>query len=692
VVTFSARRYPQVDFDLYIPLLSLPGLYRTSLNNIPGRAPYLVPPAIAVPPWTSGTEKPTGLRVGIVWSGSATDPRRACPMEHLGSLFDLKDVHFFSLQKDLSEQSLNRLSKHANVTLWGDRLKDFSDTAAAMSWLDLVISVDTAAAHLAGAMGIPVWILLPMAADWRWLINRDDSPWYPSARLFRLKEPGDWQELIRIVRKALEHRAAAHTAFNFGCASHHAGSLDDAISAYAQAISLAPDLEAAHRNLALGYFQKGELHKAAGCYERSLQLRPDSPDVLSNLGAAYQQMQQADRAQDCYVKALEVDPGHVAARYNLGNTCLEQGKLEVAADQYRRVLDIDPTHISSLCNLGRTLHRLGQIEASLAIYARALKISPEHPEVRFNRAIALLLEGRWAEGWPDYEFRFKCHNRRHIYPHQIPGRRWEGQPFNGKTLLVHGEQGLGDALQFARFLPMVKQLGGRVVLETHRPLLSLFKCLEGVDAVIELSAQHPPRLDFDLYMPLCSLPGIFNTTPNNLPDCVPYLFARKDRFKQWSSRLSSKGPNVGLVWSGSNTYPERSCSLHDLTPLLEIETINWIGLQKGLGSDPDDMPRLPSGQPLTNWGPDFHNFSDTAEAIASLDLIISIDTSVAHLAGAMGKPVWLLLPKVPDWRWLLRSSHTPWYATMRLFRQVQSGDWHPVVQAMASKLAETGFR
>jgi tetratricopeptide (TPR) repeat protein len=691
VVPFNVLRHPQVAFDLYAPLLSLPALYRTTLSNLPGPVPYLHADTRKILLWRSNTEKPASLRIGIVWSGSATDPQRACPINHLSSLFSIKDVHFFSLQKDLSEQSLNILSGYANVTHWGDRLNDFSDTAAAMTRLDLVISVDTAAAHLAGAMGIPVWILLPAVADWRWLINCEDSPWYPSARLFRHKKANDWPELIQTVRNELERLAAVHTVFNQGCADHQAGRLDDAIGAYAQTISLAPDLEAAHRNLALSYFQKGELSKAAGYYERSLQLKPDSPDVLSNLGAIYQQIQQTGQAQNCYIKALDVDPQHIAARYNLGNIYLHQGNLEAAADQYGHVLSIDPKHISSLCNLGRTLHRLGRLEASLDIYNRALNLSPEHPEVRFNRAIALLLQGKWRDGWPDYEYRFRCHNRMQIYPHLISGRRWQGQPFDGKTLLVHGEQGFGDALQFVRFLPMVKQLGGRVVLEAHRPLLSLFRCLDGVDAMIELSDQHPPSIDFDLYIPLCSLPGIFNTMPTSLPDSKPYLFARKDRIKHWSTRLPSKGSNIGLVWSGSNTYPERSCSLQDLAHILGTDNINWIGLQKSQATAQIEVPRLPSRLPMINWGPEFDDFSDTAAAIASLDLIISIDTSVAHLAGAMGKPVWLLLPKVPDWRWLLRSSHTPWYATMRLFRQVRSGDWQHVTQEIALKLSEAGF-
>jgi len=298
----------------------------------------------------------------------------------------------------------------------------------------------------------------------------------------------------------------------------------------------------------------------------------------------------------------------------------------------------------------------------------------------------LLLRGRWSEGWRDYEWRFQCNNRLQIYPHQLQGPRWQGEPFNGQTLLVHGEQGLGDALQFVRFLPWVKRLGGRVLFETHKSLLSLFKKAAGIDALLELSPQRPPAQHYDLQIPLCSLPGLLNMTPDSLQYTRPYLSASEDKVKQWRTRLPLKGMNVGLVWSGSNTYPERSCRLRDLARLGQVKGINWISLQKGLGADQMNEPKMPAGLKLSNWGIEFEDFSDTAAAIANLDLIISIDTSVAHLAGALGKPTWLLLPYIPDWRWLLRRSDTTWYPSMRLFRQKQSGDWRSVVQEVCAIL------
>ncbi len=691
VIPFDAHHYPPVEFDLYAPLLSLPGLFGTSLDDIAGQTPYLFADPRKAGLWRPKVEKTKGLRIGIVWSGSATDPRRACPVEQLAPLIAIPDTHFFILQKDLSKTSLQRFREYGNVTHWGDQLDDFGDTAAAISGLDLIISVDTAVAHLAGAMGKRVWILLPAVADWRWLLNRQDSPWYPSARLFRQKAVGDWPALIRNVAAQLNALVAVHLTFNRGCTCHEANLLDDAIGAYVQTIAMAPDLEPAYRNLALAYFQKGDLQKATDCYKKALEIKPTSPEVLTNLGAVYLQMQQPSRAKICCAKALEIDPSCVAANYNLGNIYLDLGNLESAADQYRRTLDIDPEHISALCNLGRTFHRLGRLEEALALYDRGLKRDPDHPEIRFNRAVTLLLQGRWADGWPEYEWRFKCHNRRKIYPHRLSGDRWQGQPYAGRTLLVHSEQGLGDAMQFVRFLPFVKQLGGRVLLETHKSLLPLFNKLQGVDALIELSGLHPPTQDYDLYIPLCSLPGLFKMTPNSMPRFKPYIVADEDRYRQWRARLPRKGINVGLVWHGSDTYPERSCALRQLANLHQVEGINWIGLQKGKGTGQIDDPELPAGFNVLNWGPDFKDFADTAAAVAALDLIISIDTSVAHLAGAMGKPIWILLPKVPDWRWQLVSIDTPWYTTMRLFRQRQSGDWLSVTRQVSAMLRRHRF-
>jgi tetratricopeptide (TPR) repeat protein len=692
VVPFNVHRQPAVHFDLFAPLLSLPRLFRTTLNNIPNQVPYLHADPHRAAKWSDISRHAKGLRIGLVWYGSTVDLSRACPIEQIEALFSVTDAHFFSLQKGLAEQSVARISKFANVTHWGDRLNDFGDTAAAIEGLDLIISVDTATAHLAGALGKPVWVLLPAVADWRWLLDREDSPWYPTARLFRQQAANDWPTLMDRVCTALKQLSATQSTFERGRLYHTENRLDEAIRAYSETIALTPDIEPAHRNLALAHFQKGDPHKAAAGYHRCLELNPGSVEVLTNLGAAYQHMRQPAQAEACYAKALEIDPQYVPAIYNQGNILLDRGDLESAAAQYRRALTFDPGHISSLCNLGRALHRSGLFDAAMDCYDKALKIDPNHPETRLNRSVAFLLQGRWEEGWPEYEWRFQCHNRSRIYPHQPTGPRWQGEPFPGKTLLVHGEQGLGDSLQFVRFLPWVKRLGGCLLFETHKSLHPLLQGTAGIDALLELSSQKAPAQPYDLHIPLCSLPGLFNLTPNNLPHPGCYLSAPENKVKQWRKKLPSDGFNVGIVWSGSDTYPERSCRLRDLTPLGQIDGIHWIGLQKGPGADQMNDSHLPADWNLTNWGKELEDFSDTAAAIAGLDLVISIDTSVAHLAGALGKPTWLLLPYVPDWRWLLLRFDTPWYPTMRLFRQKEPGNWCTVVMEICEKLGkEKGF-
>ena len=500
---------------------------------------------------------------------------------------------------------------------------------------------------------------------------------------------GDYAAAIRAYGQALIQRpGSAETHFQLGRAWHQSDQHDKAISAYSQAIALRPSMAAAYRNMGLAYYQTGRLPHAAACYEQALKLEPDTADLLISLGSIYGQMKAYDKAETCFWHAMRIDPDDLSARYNLGNLYLEQGQLAAAVKAYQQVLDRDPFHTKALCNMGRAQHRLGNLEDARSYFEHGLTIDAHHPELRFNRAITLLLSGQWRAGWPDYECRFKCHNRQRIYPHQLNGQRWQGEIFRGKTLLIHAEQGLGDAIQYVRFLPQVKTRGGNVVLETHPALMRLFQSLKGVDGLIALSAQQAPQEPYDLYVPLCSLSGIFGVAPTDPPPSSPYLFAESQKTALWRSRLPSEGINIGIVWAGSDTYPERTCSLQAFSEIGNVPGITWIGLQKGPAAVQAQQPQCPPGFNVINWGLEFADFSDTAAAIASLDLVISIDTSVAHLAGALGKPVWLLLPQVPDWRWMMNTTRTPWYAQMHLFRQSRQGDWRSVMLQVKEKLRQ----
>jgi tetratricopeptide (TPR) repeat protein len=542
-----------------------------------------------------------------------------------------------------------------------------------------------------------VWVLLPHASDWRWLRGRQDSPWYPSARLLRQPEAGDWRSVIEILKSELavarhEYRRVCvdshwqvQKLFDRGATHHRKFQLKQAISCYKEALSLSPNLNEAHRNIGLAYYQAGDLNHAAQYYRRSLEIRPDSVEMLSNLGVIYTQMGRFCEAKKLYDKALYVDPENESVHFNLGNIYLKTGRLESAAEQYHMVLENNPTHTKALCNLGRTRHRQGDPKQALKLYDRALIENTDQPIVHVNRAVALLLQGKWRKGWEEYEWRLEGDKSQAVYPHRLNGRRWTGGSFAGQTLLIHGEQGFGDAIQFVRFLPMVKAMGGRVILETHDSLIRLLGSLDSVDQCIELSAEHPPQVGYDLFIPLCSLAGQFDISPDNIP-AAPYLHAEDEKVIQWRSRLPSSGLNVGMVWAGSSTYPERSCTLQDFAPLGRLQGIHWIGLQKGPAASLVTEKSSKQGLSLTNWGDDFQDFSDTAAAIATLDLVISIDTSVAHLAGALGKPVWLLLPKVADWRWLMTGTRSPWYPSMRLFRQHRDAGWETVMVEVVQEL------
>lgn len=261
-----------------------------------------------------------------------------------------------------------------------------------------------------------------------------------------------------------------------------------------------------------------------------------------------------------------------------------------------------------------------------------------------------------------------------------------GTTFRGKTLFVHGEQGIGDALLFIRFLPMVKDLGGRIIFETRQSLYPLFKQLPGIDLLLKLSQDHPLDLNFDEYIPLGSLPGIFHTTPDTIPVNIPYITADPVKKKRWQTRRSNDKFHIGLVWNGNDTYKNRACTLNDLRPLLELPGIQWISLQKGSAASQLRHLNRADQRKVSDWTEELDDFSDTAAAIDCLDLVISIDTAVAHLAGAMGKRVWIMLPQLPDWRWLKSGDRSPWYPTARLFRQTHANQWGAVIEDLQAAL------
>ncbi|MFD2232942.1 tetratricopeptide repeat protein [Phaeospirillum tilakii] len=436
--------------------------------------------------------------------------------------------------------------------------------------------------------------------------------------------------------------------FEWGLELYHQGRRDDAILAYRAALTRKPDLALAHCNLGAALQENGELDAAIACYQTALAHAPAYPDALSNLGVARQ----------------------------------EQGRLDEAAAQFEAALRIQPDHPLALNNLGKLRQEQGRRDEARALYREAARLAPDHPDSHFNLALLDLQAGAWETGWAGYEWRWR---RPGAQRHDFGLPEWDGTPLAGRTLLLWCEQGLGDSIQFVRFAARIVSGGGRVVLLCPPELEALLQGVTGIDRVVSRISTLPPC---DCQAPLLSLPRLLGTRLATLPAPVPYLAVPPAATARWRDRLAAlPGRKVGLVWRGRPQHTNdrnRSLDPARLAPLLDRPGISFVSLQKG--ARPDDAAALAGRAPLLDLGPELADFTDTAAVLAGLDLVISVDTSVIHLAGALGRPGWLLLPFDPDWRWLLERQDSPWYPTLRLFRQPAPGAWDPVIADLADAL------
>lgn len=421
------------------------------------------------------------------------------------------------------------------------------------------------------------------------------------------------------------------------------------------------------------------------CCRKALVMHPDVPDLHRNLGVALLRQGKAREAEASLRRALALKPVFVKALLDLAEALGMQGNHAEAVEICRRVAEMQPANAGAWLKLGLLQQASCDVSGANASYEHAIELQPDHVEARLLHALILLLHGDYARGWIEYEWRWQWKGRA---PRRFPRPRWDGTSLHGQTILLHPEQGLGDSIQFIRYAPMVKALDGRVVCVTHPPLMRLFRDCDGVDQFVETGQPLP---HFDVEAPLMSLPGIFGTMLANIPDKVPYIFPPAQTSPKIEQLFSHGGREikVGLVWAGGPSAKNdlvRSCPWQCFAQLSQVAGVRYYSLQKGLSSA--DTVSLAERLPLTDLGDVLSDFADTASAISRLDFVISVDTAAAHLAGAMGKPVWILLPSVPDWRWLLDRDDSPWYPTARLFRQRQPGDWHELLQRVTAALGE----
>lgn len=495
-----------------------------------------------------------------------------------------------------------------------------------------------------------------------------------------LQALGRIDEAITGYRRALTAGGeSAAILSNLGGALRLADRLDEARSVLERAVALDPDSADARLNLGNVLRAAGAPEQALVQYEHAARIDPRSIAALSNQGLALKDLGRLDAALTCFRRASVMDPNSAEPLYNLGNALRLSGALDEADQTLRRAVALNPSHVRALCNLGVVSRERGAPEDAIQLFGRALERNPDCADAHWNRALAWLLAGDFAHGWPAYEWRWEAtpvHQRHFDAPH------WAGEDLRGKTILLWAEQGFGDSIQFIRFAADLQARGANVIVQVQRPLVRLLQTFGGADC-IEGDDEPPPASDF--HAPLMSLPGLLGHT--EIAQTAPYVTVEGAPSHELSARIETPHPGqrIGIVWAGNPGHENdrnRSCALDHFAPLAERAGGRLFGLQKNLSAEP--LRQVPW---LTDLGPVLQDFADTAQAVARLDLVITVDTAIAHLAGAMGRPVWLLLPFAPDWRWMLARDDSPWYPTMRLFRQPAPGDWTSVFTEVAASLA-----
>jgi tetratricopeptide (TPR) repeat protein len=765
-------------FDYQLPLASLPLMLDIKRDQLPVMTSYLQADHAKAVLWRSRfAPGPRKLRVGLVWTGSRTHQRnrlRAIDPLLLASAFGaVQGVDFVSVQVGASGDV--KVMRDAGLSLTDPtaELASFDDTAALLQSLDLVITVCTSVAHLAGALGVRAWVLLDVKPHWVWMTGRRDSPWYPSIRLYRQHEYGQWNpvlakvacdlaalaetrtspldqksdsmtnpneaifqsafdayhtgrvqeaeadcrqalahdprnadalhllglihagrggfsEAAALIGQAVEVSSNARFLSDLGDVLRELGRLAEAEATCRRAIELAHDYAPAYFNLGTLFMGMGHHHEAEQAFRHALTLDPNSSNTLNNLALLLGATGRAEESEAVYRRVIANDPGYVRAPYNLGLQFLRAGRFGDAEQALRHALTIAPNYADAQNDLGTALREQNRYDEAEAAYRNVLQQHPDFADARWNLAILLLLQGRYAEGWPHAEARYHpCRTINVSVPN--PGYpQWQGESLAGKSLVLWHEQGFGDAIQFARYAPLLKALGlRRLTLLCPAPLKALMETLDGVDEVVCDSGAVGPHDFWSLTM---SVPLHAGTTTGNIPASLPYLHAQPDRARCWRARLPARRFKVGLVWKGSTDHQHdagRSLpGLLSLAPLWSVPGVTFVSLQKG--QDEDEPARLLTKLPMVPTAGQLKHFADTAALVSQLDLVITVDTSVAHLAGALGKPCWLLLHTPwTDWRWMHERTDSPWYPqVLRLFRQTTPGDWAEVIGRVVVSLDE----
>jgi tetratricopeptide (TPR) repeat protein len=667
-------------WDCQIAAGSLPRLLRPRFESFPKQADYLVPDLDQVREWQDRFQRlAAGLVVGIAWRGGkdpATRRRRSTTLAQWAPLFRIPGVAFVNLQYGDCAAELEQACRElgANLHDWpdADPLGDLDGPAAQIAALDLVISVDNAAVHLAGALNVPVWTLLPFASDWRWFTDPDQSRWYSSVRLFRQREAEGsherkWNEVFGDVARALAELATRRAAEDYDRGTR--------------------------------FQEAGQLAEAIDCLRRSAALKPHDSRALNNLGVAWKEAGRPELAEAAYQAALACDPQSSAIWFNLGNSRREANRLDDAVDCYQRALESAPRDHKILVNMAVALKDLHRLPEALECLDRVLGDAPDLAAARFDRSLIWLTQGNLAAGWDEYEWRLESEPLSHRAI-----RHADAVSLAGQSVRILAEQGIGDQVMFASCLPEIAHAATPCVVECDPRLVPLFaRSFPNIQVVARASAHREVQPDVsedasEVTEFLGSLPRYTRRRLEDFPATVGFLKADPPSVASWRARLSRGGGRfkVGIAWRGGKdreTQNKRSIRLEEWGPLFQVPGIRFFNLQHGPAAEEAAVARNRFGVTLddgTDCDP-LKNLDDFCAKIAALDLIISADNSTVHLAAALGRPVWTLLPFSADWRWMLERESTPWYPTMRLLRCRSAGDWPDVMRRTARLLATAAF-
>jgi tetratricopeptide (TPR) repeat protein len=534
---------------------------------------------------------------------------------------------------------------------------------------------------------------------------------------------GRLTEAEKIYARILKFAPAQFEALHLlGALKLQTGKAPEAFRLLTAAVKINPRSADALTNLGLVLRARNRDMEALARFDEALALDPAHIEARNNRGLVLLLHKRTEEALACFDEVIRREPRHLA-RLNRGNALAELGRAEEAVAEYDRVLAAFPNHPGALFNRGNAMHTLGRYAEAVAAFDRALAIVPQHaeawnnrgialyalnrhpealssydhalsvrkdyPDAHYNRSLSMLITGDYRHGFEAYEWRGR---RTGMGPSRrdLRNRLWLGDAsITGKTILLHAEQGLGDTIQFVRYVPLLARAGANVVVEVQPELATLVSALPGLGRIVSRGERLPV---FDFHCPLPSLPRAFRTELDSVPAEVPYLRASLDRVERWRPQIKPlPRPRVAVAWSGNPGHANdrhRSIALAQLDPLLSTPGVQFLSVQRDVRDGEAQL--LAGGRRIVHLGGELADFADTAAVIALVDLVICVDTAVAHLAGALGKPAWILLPFAPDWRWMLKREDSPWYPTARLFRQPQSGEWRNVIARLSQELSSSG--